>query len=183
MHLQRGMNHHLLKTPPTFQKDPRNLKYLPRAPLLNLVHSSMCHQCLVEHQHMTISELVCGRPSRGPPMYHHRRLGGPPMRHVFHLKRGQRTYRTCPQPPHRLGPAHLGPRYLLLDYTQRPSRGPHWNHCRRYGRPPQRDVFHPKTNRWTNRTRPKPPHRLGPPQPGSRFHHLRPSRRPSRGRR
>ena len=63
-----------------------------------------------------------------------------------------------------------------------PVEDPHvariWNQCRRLGRPPPRDVFHPKRGRRTNRNGPQPPHRLCPPQLGSRCSHS--SQRPSR---
>ena len=119
------------------------------------------------------------RPSRGPHRNHYRRLGRPPQRDGTHSKRGRRSYRNRHHPPHRLGPPQLGSRRPRP--SRRPSRGPNWNHHRRCRGPPQRDVFHPKRWRRRHRTGPQPSHRLCPPQLGSRFHHLRPSRRPSHG--
>ena len=116
-------------------------------------------------------------PSRGRRSRRRRRLASPPLRGVFHPKRGRRTDRTGPQPPHRLCPPQLGSRRSQT--SRRPSRGPRLYQCRRFHRPPLRDVFHPKRGRRTNRNCPQPPHRLCPPQVGSTFPHS--PRRPSRG--
>ena len=122
------------------------------------------------------------RPSRGLHWHRCHRLRRPPMRHVFHPKRGRRCNRTGPQPPHRLCPPHIGSRYLLLDCTQRPSRDPSlYRLCRRCTRPPRRDVFHPKRGRRNPRTGHQPPQHLCLPQVGSRCSRSSPTRRPSRG--
>ena len=115
------------------------------------------------------------RPSRGP---HRCCCCTLPLRGVFHPKRGRRSDRTGPQPPHHLYRTQPGSRCSRP--SRRPSRGPSLHRlCRRLRDLPPRDVFHLKRGRRIYRNGPPPAHCLCLPQLGSRC--SRPSRRPSRG--